>query len=109
MASLTADAWDQVNDEMIAAQLARDSGNEGKARVCARRALCKAIFLSGLSTQKGLSAIQVFVGNKTIPDEIRNHANSFLERVDETHQLKSGIDLIQKALEIISYIRERKI
>jgi hypothetical protein len=100
--------WNQVERELIAAQEARDCGNEGKARVCARRAVSQALFLSGISSSRGLEAIQFLVEDVLIPIEIRNIGKSFLEKVDENHQLKSGIDLIENARKVITFIQDRK-
>jgi hypothetical protein len=100
--------WNQVEKELIAAHEAREGGNEGKARVCARRAVSQALFLSGISSSRGLGAIQSMVEDDSIPIEIRDIGKSFLEKVDETHQLKSGIDLIDNAGKIITFIQDRK-
>jgi hypothetical protein len=99
--------WRQVEIELMTARLARKNGNEGKARVCARRAVSQALFLSGFSSTHALAAIQSFVENTSIPDEIRLLGYAFLEKVDETYKLPSGIDLIENAQQIINFIQNR--
>jgi hypothetical protein len=108
MNSQSIDPWQIIDNELENALLARKNGNEGKARVCARRAVSQALFTSGITSTRGLGAIQTFTENVSIPFEIREIGESFLEKVDETYQLKSGIDLIDNAQKIISFIRERK-
>jgi hypothetical protein len=97
--------WQQVENEMINARLARENGNEGKARVCARRAVGFALILDGYTNMNALTAIQAFSQNMAVTEEIRNLSFPLLEKVDENHELQSGIDLVDNAQKIITYIQ----
>ena len=97
--------WHQVEMELLNARQARNSGNEGKARVCARRAVGLALFASGIAHSRSLYAIQSFIENQNIPEEIRLLALPLLEKVDENHLLESGFDLIDCAQKIIVFIQ----
>jgi len=99
--------WHQVDFELRHAQQARKDGFEGKARVCARRAVSQALFISGITSISSLTAIHIFVENQTIPEEIRQLGHSFLEKVDRSYQLQSGVDLIENAQRIITFIKTK--
>lgn len=98
--------WLTIENELESALQARDTGNEGKARVCARRAVSQALFISGFSSVRGLGAIQSFTENASIPIEIRDIGKTFLEKVDESFQLQSGNDLIENARKIIAFLQK---
>lgn len=93
-------AWqERFQSEKEAALSARQSGNEGKARVCARRAL--GVLAAAWLTDKGVTvpenAIECIrlLGDLPQTDAaVREMAASFLERVDTQKSLPSGVDLL---------------
>lgn len=93
-------AFDQ---ELQQAEAARASGNEGKARVCARRAAGIAIreFYSQIgipfsphSAYQNLHYLQTYPGTS---QQVREVAGHFLERVTPDHELPVEADLIAEA------------
>jgi len=100
-----ANPWHQVEMELLNSKQARNSGNEGKARVCARRAVGLALLISGIAPSRALSAIQSLTENQNIPEEIRLLALPLLEKVDENHLLESGFDLIDCAQKIVTFVQ----
>ena len=93
----------QYRIEIEQANSARRAGNEGKARVCARRAA--GIVIGEYISQNGLadsgssaySRLKYLVSLPQIPSEIRDSANYFLIHVNENHQLPIDVDLIAEA------------
>ncbi len=89
--------------EFNRAQAARENGNEGMARVCARRAV--GIIIGEYLARRGFSNLGTSIYDRfsmfnTLPDidehtkEIVNH---FLLTVDTTHNLPANIDLLSEA------------
>ncbi|MBK9246604.1 MAG: hypothetical protein IPM69_00450 [Ignavibacteria bacterium] len=68
----------QINDELLTAKIAIDNGNEGKARVCARRAvqiiLQSKIGVSNGYTFSAMSALQYLIDSTEYPEIIRQAA-----------------------------------
>jgi hypothetical protein len=96
--------WEALfQTELQQAESARSSGNEGKARVCARRAA--GIIINEYFTRKGISkpgpsaydALRFFQTLAEIPDNVHKITNHFLERVDPDFALPDDVDLIQDA------------
>ena len=93
-------AFDQ---ELEQAQAARASGNEGKARVCARRAA--GVVIQEYFSRLGIpfaphSAYQNLHYLQTYPDttqQVREVASHFLERITPEHELPVEADLIAEA------------
>jgi hypothetical protein len=93
----------EFNREIFRAELARLQGNEGKARVCARRAASAAIaeFLErkGLP-DPGVSAIdrlRLVKDLQEVSEEARQAAHYLLVRVAPDHNLPIDVDLIAEA------------
>ena len=89
--------------ELEQAKMARANGNEGKARVCARRAAGIAIqeyfFRAGLPYAPH-SAYQNLSYLKNLPDappRVQEIATHLLERVTPEHELPVKADLIAEA------------
>lgn len=97
--------WQEVDKELIAARAARSAGNEGKARVCARRAAGKALQTSGLSSGPPLAAIGLFLDSHQLPYEVQEACSHLLLPVNEQYRLADGIDLISDTEKIVSYVR----
>jgi len=89
--------------ELHQAEMARAIGNEGKARVCARRAA--GIAISEYLRRWGISPpgssaydiLKFFQSNPDVPNNAKSIAGHFLERVDANFSLASDVDLIQDA------------
>lgn len=103
--------WQTLFEQEIqAAEAARAEGNEGKARVCARRAaglLCSQ-FLSrnGIKT-RGISALdflQQMQDLETLDEQIRTVIALFLQRVDENKKLPGEVDLLAQARWLRRYL-----
>jgi hypothetical protein len=97
-------SWKIVFDqEMEQAEAARASGNEGKARVCARRAA--GIVIREYFSRTGIpfaphSAYQNLLYLKAYPDtsrRVQEVAGYFLERITPDHTLPVEADLIAEA------------
>ncbi len=85
---------------------ARASGNEGKARVCARRAagIAAGEYLARHHIPSDASAIERFETIQNLPGispRIKEIIGHLLLRVDQDHQLDPSIDLIADACELI--------
>lgn len=98
-------SWeDQFQVELNRAKSARAEGNEGKARVCARRAagiLIGEFFRRQGMIQTGLSAydrLKTLKQQPGISDEIREAVSHFLVRITPEYELPVEADLIADAL-----------
>jgi hypothetical protein len=101
-------SWRQtINNELTHAQSARDSGNEGMARVCSRRAAGAAIgkyFAEHQLPDPGSNAFDRLNILKTIPDipeKALKAAQLLTLRVDVNHHLPVEADLIAEARKLI--------
>ena len=92
------------------AEDARAAGNEGRARVCARRA---AGFAAGeYFTRAGISPIQLSAYDRLrdlrkhegLPDEAYQFVDHLLLRVDTDQQLPIPVDLIEEARRLKSML-----
>jgi len=101
------DRWGLAEMELVNARLARSVGNEGKARVCARRAAGKALTAAGISSDPPLAAIRYFIQTHKLPDEIRNACSHLLQTVNEEFTSVNNIDLISDAEKILAFLRIR--
>jgi hypothetical protein len=97
--------WELTEQELAAARQARSAGNEGKARVCARRAAGKGIKAAGISSGPPLAAIRLWMESTSLPDEIRSACANLLLKVNDSYSLADSIDLIADAGLIIQYLR----
>ena len=83
--------------------LARDNGNEGMARVCARRAagiLINEYFYSHGFENQSTSAYDQLSRFTSLPDvdeQAKTICNHFLVKVDSNHNLPAGVDLLVEA------------
>jgi len=96
--------WEvRFQSELYLAEMARSLGNEGKARVCARRAA--GIVINEYLRRLGLSppdssaynTLKYFQSNPDTPEDAELIAGHFLERVDTNFMLPGQVDLIQDA------------
>jgi hypothetical protein len=105
----------EISTELERAEAARAYGNEGRARVCARRAAGMAArdFLNRRklfpfnSAQNGKRSVSSYEALKTLgrypglAPEIKQAVDNLTLRVSEEFKLPSGIDLIEEAKIII--------
>lgn len=93
----------QINSELRQAEAARIGGNEGKARVCARRAAGLAVeeYLrrQGVRLEPGsaYAYLRYLADMPDISPGMRLVAGHFLERVTTEHSLPVDADLIAEA------------
>ncbi len=109
---MAAAEWEtRFEDELRAAEAARAAGNEGKARVCARRA---AGIVIGVYLQRkgwpdpGPSAydrLRFLADRPEVPAAARRIVEHLILRVDENFQLPEGIDLIAEARALPSVLQ----
>lgn len=100
----------RINQELATAHEARAAGNEGQARVCARRAAGFTIqeyFQERDIHKPNLTAyehIQVFKTLPDIPEPIRQIADHLTTRVNEDTTLPFEADLIAEAEILIRFL-----
>lgn len=93
--------WQQkLEKELETAELARSRGNEGMARVCARRAAGIAVgeYLSRLGyevhTPSVIARLRFLLSLPDIPSATHEVAEHFLLHIDEEHKLPIEVDLV---------------
>jgi HEPN domain-containing protein len=100
----------RVEDELNRARKARASGNEGQARVCARRAAGIAVraWYRRRSEAEGpgdaLKQLQRLQGDAAVPEAVREAARRLTARVDFDHRLPFEEDPIQDAQRIVEFV-----
>ena len=101
---------EDVRLELARAAEAQQEGNEGMARVCARRAAGKALsaHLENFPHPEwGTSAVNRLAGlelDSTMPPDVRQAAARLTARVDKDHQLPFAADPISDAEAIIRHL-----
>jgi len=102
----------EIQAELDQAEAARLAGNEGKARVCARRAAGIAARLyyhrhgmrpASSSSYDLLSTLAELPG---LEDGIRKAARELTRRVDPDFRLPPGVDLIAEARQVCSKLSD---
>lgn len=100
----------QIKEELLLAKQSRLEGNEGRARVCARRAAGAAVkeYLEKKGiTKKQESAIQslLILGQlEKLPDRVQKAVDWLVQRVNQDHNMPPEVDLIHEAGVVIQYI-----
>jgi len=98
---------DEIHVELANAESARSSGNEGRARVCARRAAGIAarewlarhgIPVRNASAYQALQNLAKFPG---LAPDLRQAAIRLTMRVTEAFSLPEGIDLLEEAQHLV--------
>ncbi len=106
------DLAERIGAEMRAAEAARSAGNEGRARVCARRAagLAAGRYLMrngmgahGSSAYDRLRRLQRAAG---LADDLRRAAGRLTVRVGESHHLPHADDPLEDARRLIAGLLE---
>lgn len=92
--------WQQkYQQEMEQARIARDNGNDGKARVCARRAA--GVLIGEYLEQAGIPSVSTSAYDRLkylnslpgFPDRVYQACQNLLTRVTPEYQLPAGIDV----------------
>lgn len=102
----------QIERELTLAQQARGQGLEGKARVCARRAVGIAlrryfsIHQPQLAALSVIDLIQAFQSQAELPLNIQQICAHLLTRVDADYNLPVAADLLAEARILIDFILE---
>ncbi len=102
------EAWKKTSAELQRAEKARAAGNEGRARVCARRAAGFAIDfylierLGMPHNQDALKLLQKFQDHPEMPDGLRAAAKRLTKRVTPDHRLPHPQDPLEDARAIIA-------
>ena len=101
---------DEYNKELERAMQARRIGNEGMARVCARRAAGIVIgeYLS-LRSYPGLNdssydRLNLFSQLPDVPEDCKAVSRHLLMKVNQEHNLPVGTDLIQEVIWLKDYL-----
>ncbi len=93
----------EIQAEFEKAEQARARGNEGQARVCARRAAGMAARRyfqrrgKAVTTPSAYDLLQALAGDPEIPARVREAASRLTIRVDEAFKLPPEIDLLAEA------------
>ena len=94
---------EQIQAEFERAEQARARGNEGQARVCARRAagIAAREYLiqrgKSIRTPNAYDALNLLAGDSSLSAELRQIAGHLTLRVDEEFKLPPEMDLIMEA------------
>ena len=103
--------WQQKYwQEIDRANEVRARGNEGQARVCARRAagiaLREYFRLRGVQTlsPSAYDLLKILLEMDDLPATIRQSAEHLTLRVDEEFKLPAGIDLVKEAQQLSEHL-----
>jgi hypothetical protein len=100
----------QIQEELLLAKQSRLEGNEGRARVCARRAAGAAaqhyLLKEGITdrSENVLESLQTIKDKLSLPERVATAVIWLLQRVDLDHNLPSEVDLINEAEIVIAYV-----
>lgn len=103
---------EEITRELRAALEARNSGNEGRARVCARRACGQAIswYLSVYPQSNwgsdALKQLTVLSADPVFPTEVRDAAQRLITRITDMFAYAFPTDPIDDAKLIIRYFQQ---
>jgi hypothetical protein len=105
------DLHQQIEAELASARAARAAGNEGRARVCARRAagLAARDFLTRRGVRAGsvLEALKLLASLPGLAPEIRAAVDRLTQRVDLEFRLPAQVDLIAEASRLIERLEQQ--
>jgi hypothetical protein len=100
----------QIQEELLLAKQSRIEGNEGRARVCARRAAGAAAqdylrkVATGNQTGNALESLRLLIEEFDLPERVQIAIDRLLERVNQEHNLPPDVDLIAEAEQVIGYL-----
>ena len=102
----------RIDEELEKAEAARTFRNEGKARVCARRAAGEAIrsFLGSQNLSPGLSSAYDLLGYiqtiEGVPTRVKEAASLLRLRVNADHQIPVEADLLAEARILVAGLEQ---
>ena len=100
----------QIKEELLLAKQSRLEGNEGRARVCARRAAGSAVkeylLKKGLiqNQENAIQSLQFLARMDTLPVRVQEAVDWLVQRVNLDHNMPPEVDLIYEAGIVIKYI-----
>jgi hypothetical protein len=104
---------DRIESEFKAAESAQDTGNDGRARVCARRAAGLAI-RDWYQRREGpgwtgdaMKQLVRLRSDPAVPARVRQAAERLTTRVDHDHRLPFDDDPVEDARYIVRFTRRR--
>ena len=103
----------EIQAEFARAEQARARGNEGQARVCARRAagIAAREYLSRRGTPPRTSSaydvLRLLAEDPTVPINAKESALRLTLRVDEDFELPPGVDLLAEARALCAVLLPR--
>lgn len=103
----------EIEQELTMARRSRREGNEGRARVCARRAAGFAVQRhlqkKGILTEEvnAYQALLHYRGQPELTAEVSEALAWLTARVDHDYQLTEGVDLIQEAEVVITSVGDQ--
>ena len=107
-----AEAQAKIEAELAQAGRARAAGNEGMARVCARRAAgiaVRAFFLAHGQPVRSTSAVDLLEQlrlDRALPQEVRSVAEHLLQRVTPDYQLPIPADLLAETAWLVAILQD---
>jgi hypothetical protein len=102
----------QIQEELLLAKQSRIEGNEGRARVCARRAAGAAVqqYLKrkGLIEKKDnvLESLILFRRLINLPDRVDSAVDWLTRRVNQEYNFPPEVDLINEAGVVLKYLQQ---
>ncbi len=106
------DSKAEIQAELDKAEQARASGNEGRARVCARRAAgiaAREYLRRGGNppwTSSAYDVLRLLADEPSVPTNVKEAALRLTLRVDEEFQLPAGVDLLAEARRLCEWLGE---
>ncbi len=100
----------QIQEELLLAKQSRIEGNEGRARVCARRAAGAAaqsfLLRAGLNdrVENALESLRTMKRELNLPERVEQAIDFLMLRVDPDHNLPLDVDLISEAEIVIQFL-----
>ncbi len=106
---ISTEARAEIDRELDKARQARANGNEGMARVCARRAagvVVREYFASRGIASRGSAyeMLKRLVADDHAPLRARQAAELLVLRVNEASELPEGVDLLEEAQQLASVL-----
>lgn len=97
------DLFEKIKEELLRAELARAEGNEGMARVCARRAA--GLIAGEYLRRRGLAhlnpsayaRLQYLLSLPDLSPQVQEIASHFMVRITTNHTLPVDADLVAEA------------
>jgi len=100
----------QIKEELLLAKQSRLEGNEGRARVCARRAAGAAVneylLIMGIThkQENAFQSLLILSQSIKLPARVQEAVEWMVQKVNLDHNLPPEVDLIHEAGIVIQYI-----